>query len=98
MKSLKKFLIAVVAMAAIGSCEKYNLPEIPKPAAGTADFTKTIAVGSSLTAGFMNGALYTDGQNASFMAILANQMKLVGGGEFNQPDINAVNGDYGITS
>ncbi len=46
----------------------------------------------------MNGALYTQGQSNSFMSIMAKQMALVGGGEFNQPDINAVNGDYGITS
>jgi len=45
----------------------------------------------------MNGALYTEGQTHSYPAILAAQMKLVGGGDFNQPDINAVNGYYGVS-
>ena len=96
MKTIRKYS-ALAIIIALGACEQYQLPEIAGPAKGTADFTKTVAVGSSLTAGFMNGALYTAGQNASFMSILTKQMKSVGGGEFNQPDINAVNGDYGIT-
>lgn len=98
MKPFKKFAVAFSSMLVISACEKYNLPEVPKPDAGSANFSKTVAIGSSLTAGFMNGALYTDGQNSSFMSIVANQMKLVGGGDFNQPTINATVGDYGIAN
>jgi len=98
MNAFKKYSIVAIMVVMIGACDKYNLPVTPKPKAGDADFTKTVAVGSSLTAGFMNGALYTQGQSNSFMSIMAKQMALVGGGEFNQPDINAVNGDYGITA
>lgn len=97
MKTLKQYT-ALAILIALGACEQYQLPEIPEPTAGTADFTKTVAVGSSLTAGFMNGALYTAGQNASFMSILTAQMKNVGGGDFNQPSIDAVNGFYGTAS
>ena len=61
---------------------------------GSADFTKYVAIGNSLTAGLMDAALYNSGQQSAFPNILAQQFRAegVGGGEFNQPDINAVNG------
>lgn len=59
---------------------------------GSADFSNYVAVGNSLTAGFMDGALYTTGQNNSYPQILANQMFFAGGGSFSQPDINSANG------
>ena len=66
----------------------------PTGTPGTVDFTKYVAIGNSLTAGFMDGALYTNGQQNSFPAILARQFQIegVGGGAFNQPDINSENG------
>lgn len=85
-------------LVASGSCETYKLPEVAKPSAGTTglDFTKMVSVGNSLTAGFMNGALYTAGQTNSYPAIIAGQMALAGGGTFNQPDIASVNGFFGL--
>lgn len=67
---------------------------LPTGTPGTADFTKYVAIGNSLTAGFMDGALYTSGQQNAFPAILAQQFQIagVGGGAFNQPNINAENG------
>lgn len=94
MKTFKKYSVLTAALLA-GACT-YDFPEAAAPTAGSADFSKTVVVGSSLAAGFMNGALYTDGQNNSFAAILATQMKEVGGGNFNQPDINAAAGYYGM--
>ena len=52
---------------------------------GTADFTKFVSIGDSLTAGFADGALYLTGQQNSYPAILAQQFSQVGGGEFTQP-------------
>ncbi|TGE05391.1 SGNH/GDSL hydrolase family protein [Hymenobacter fodinae] len=52
---------------------------------GTADFTRYIAVGNSLTAGFSDNGLYLEGQQNSYPSILANQFRTAGGGEFNQP-------------
>ena len=63
--------------------------------AGPLDFSNYVALGNSLTAGLMDAALYTDGQNNSFPNILAQHLQRVEGieiGDFNQPDINAVNG------
>jgi hypothetical protein len=62
---------------------------------GTANFSKYIALGNSLTAGFQAGALFTEGQNNSYPKLLAKQFECVGGSTtFNQPDVNSVNGCY----
>jgi hypothetical protein len=92
---MKKFryIIYSVLSALIISCT-YDFPEESQPSAGGADFTKYVAVGNSLTAGYMDGALYNRGQQNSFPSILAAQMKLVGGGDFGQPEIGSVNGFY----
>lgn len=60
---------------------------------GTADFSNYVAIGNSLTAGFMDAALYDESQQFSLGAILSDQMAEAGGsGVFNQPDINSENG------
>jgi lysophospholipase L1-like esterase len=53
--------------------------------AGTADFSKYVAVGNSLTAGFSDGALFIEGQKGSWTNIISQQFALVGGGEFKIP-------------
>ncbi len=55
------------------------------PSSGSADFTRYISIGNSLTAGFADNGLYLNGQLNSFPSIIAQQMKLAGGGEFAQP-------------
>lgn len=52
---------------------------------GTADFSKYVALGNSLTAGFSDGALFKEGQKGSYTNILAQQFAQVGGGEFKIP-------------
>ena len=77
-----------------------RLADNPAPTAmlrgtpGTADFSKYVAIGNSLTAGLMDAALYFDGQQNSFPAILAQQFGIegVGGGVFDQPNIDGLNG------
>jgi len=54
-------------------------------AAGSADFSKFVAIGNSLTAGFSDGALFIEGQNASFPNMIASSFKAAGGGEFVIP-------------
>jgi len=67
-------------------------------AAGSADLSNYVAFGASFAAGVMDGALYTDGQIYSYPAQLATQMMTegVGGGSFEQPDINSVLGFSGV--
>ena len=55
---------------------------------GTADFTKYVAVGNSLTSGLTDGALFKLAQENSFPNILASKFALVGGGAFTQPLTN----------
>ncbi|MBU0942652.1 MAG: G-D-S-L family lipolytic protein [Bacteroidetes bacterium] len=52
---------------------------------GSANFTKYVALGNSLTAGFSDNALFIEGQKVSYTNIMAQQFKLVGGGEFKIP-------------
>lgn len=92
MRNSKKYFALVFGMMA-GACT-YDFPETTEPTAGEADFTKMISVGSGLSTGFMNGALYTAGQDASFVRIMAQQMQIVGGGTFAQPDVNSEVGCY----
>lgn len=56
--------------------------------AGTADFSKYVAVGNSLTAGFSDSALFIKGQEGSFTNTLAKNFALVGGGDFTIPYMN----------
>ncbi len=53
--------------------------------AGTADFTKYVALGDSFAAGYSDGALFLEGQKGAYPNILAQQFALVGGGAFTTP-------------
>jgi hypothetical protein len=64
------------------------LPEEPPVTAGSADFSKYVALGNSLTAGFSDGALFIKGQENSYAKLLADQFALAGGGEFKIPYMN----------
>lgn len=52
---------------------------------GDADFSKYVAIGNSLTAGYADGDLYRSGQENSYPSMLAYQFEAAGGGEFKQP-------------
>lgn len=79
----KSSVLALMAGMFLTSCD----PEIDvaNPSNGGADFTRYIAVGNSLTAGFGDNGLYREGQLNSFPALLAEQFRAVGGGDFAQP-------------
>lgn len=53
--------------------------------AGTADFSKYVALGNSLCAGYSDNALFIAGQDNSYPNLLSKQFALVGGGEFKIP-------------
>ncbi|WP_016990160.1 lipase [Flavobacterium sp. ACAM 123] len=53
--------------------------------AGTANFSKYVALGNSLTAGYSDSGLFIEGQKASYTNIMAEQFKAIGGGEFKIP-------------
>ena len=69
---------------AISSCA----PKLDKefaPSKGNVDFTKYVAIGNSLTAGYADNGLYLEGQQNSYPEMLAKQFKTVGGGDFVSP-------------
>ncbi len=53
--------------------------------AGTANFSKYVAVGNSLTAGYSDGTLFIEGQKGAWSTLLASRFALAGGGEFKVP-------------
>ncbi|MGV3697148.1 G-D-S-L family lipolytic protein [Flavobacterium sp.] len=94
---IKNFKWIFIASLVMVSCEQDEIdysniePEVT-PAAGSADFSKYVALGNSLTAGFSDGALFIAGQNNSYPKLLADQFATVGGGAFNIPLMNDNNG------
>ncbi len=78
-------LLYILPLAALTACE----PEIDdvnfSDSRGSADFTRTVSIGNSLTAGYQSSALRRNKQVNSFPAILGQQFQRVGGGDFTQP-------------
>lgn len=67
------------------SCRKKE----PIVTSGSANFSTYIAVGNSITSGYANNGLYLAGQQKAFPNLLAEQMKLAGGGNFTSPFFSA---------
>ncbi len=61
--------------------------DVPAPTKGSVDFSKYVAVGNSLTAGYADGGLYADAQSQSFPAQIAMQLQQITPSEFKQPDV-----------
>lgn len=59
--------------------------DVVKPSSGQADFTKYIAIGNSLTAGFADGGLYLDGQKVAYPNLISEQLQKATGSTFNTP-------------
>ena len=79
--------LALLGLLGLGltGCQIDTKSDAPAASAGTADFSRYIAVGNSLTAGYEDGGLYLEGQQNSYPSILAQQFSKVGGGQFRQP-------------
>ena len=80
--------LLLTMLVGLGACtDNYVDPNAIQgtPSKGSADFTKYVAVGNSLTAGFADAGLYRDGQLNAYPDILAGQFRTVGGGDFVQP-------------
>lgn len=88
---MKKIIISTIAVSALlftaTSCDTDFDTDVKdiQVTKGEADFSKYIALGNSLTAGYRDGALYSSGQSESYPSMIAAQMQLAGGGAFKQP-------------
>lgn len=84
-KNFKWLLFASLALVACSEeVEDSLLVETPLTS-GEADFSRYVALGNSLTAGFSDNALFIAGQNNSYPNMMAKEFAKVGGGEFKLP-------------
>ena len=76
------FIISILLMVAVG-CK----PKDPNSNhhAGDIDPSRFVAIGGSVTAGYLDDGLSYEGQKNSLAAILAEQLSIVGGTGFSQP-------------
>jgi hypothetical protein len=88
---MKKIFLIILSLAIFTACEK-KIDEF-EVTTGSANFTKYIAAGNSMMAGYADGALYKTAQSYSIPAIIAAQLQLAGSGTFVQP---VVNSEYGV--
>ncbi len=89
-----RFTISILILSIFVFSCKPNLKE-KYISAGSADFTRFVAIGNSLTAGYADGALCKSGQQNAYPLMLANQFKLAGGGDFKVPYMNDGGGNDG---
>ena len=97
---MKKIIYIFIASTLLFACEDDDfgvtpvlveqenvtpLPDNTTYSSGMADFSTFVSVGNSLTAGYSDNALLTEGQENSMPNILAGQFALAGGGSFTQP-------------
>ncbi len=92
MNKLMWILVLPVLLTAGCTLDAPDSPEGLAAPSGTAVFANYVAIGNSLTAGFMDGGLMATGQMSSYPRLMAGQMGLANGPgdmEFSQPWINA---------
>jgi lysophospholipase L1-like esterase len=90
---IKNFKWAVLVSLTFMACSKDDnttTGEAPVTA-GTADFSKYVALGDSFAAGYSDGALFKKGQENSYPNLLAQQFAAAGGGVFSSPFMAADN-------
>ncbi len=97
-----RIIYLAILAAGFAACEPEFENEVNSGSysAGEADFSSYVAIGNSLTAGFMDGTVSRVSQSYSYPKLLAQQFARVGGGEFTQPsfaeDVNNLGGISGI--
>ncbi|MBE8713289.1 SGNH/GDSL hydrolase family protein [Sphingobacterium hungaricum] len=88
-----KLFFGLAALAFATSCAP-QLDELTPSAGSNADFTKYVAIGNSLTAGFADNGLYLAGQQVAYPNLIAEQMQKFGGAVgFNSPFFSAEQSD-----
>lgn len=93
MKNISIFIFAVTIF--LSSCK----PSIEDPnySKGEINPDRFIMIGGGHSAGYMDDALYNEGQQNSLANLIANQLKLVGLQQFNQPLVNPSSVGIGLT-
>lgn len=86
-KNMKWLLIASLSIVACNNDDDSSNAEEPV-SAGSANFSKYVALGDSFAAGYSDGALFKLGQETAYPNILAGQFSAAGGGAFTTPYMN----------
>ena len=92
-----KFILLATLAIGFAGCEPEFENEVSADyTSGEANFSSYVAIGNSLTAGYMDGTVSRGSQMNSYPNLLAQQFALVGGGAFTQPsyadDVNNLGG------
>ncbi len=83
---IKNFKWLLLVSLTFAACSKEDATPVEAPVSpGSADFSKYVSLGNSLTAGYSDGALFKRGQEGSYPSLLSQQFAQVGGGAFNIP-------------
>lgn len=80
-------LVSLTFVACNSDDEDGTVVEVPV-VAGSADFSKYVALGNSLTAGYSDAALFKAGQENAYPKLMSEQFALAGGGAFTVPYTN----------
>ncbi|HXC06607.1 MAG TPA: hypothetical protein VNZ86_17745 [Bacteroidia bacterium] len=82
-KPVRRSALVILGTVALAACKPtINAPAVSK---GSINPTTYVSIGNSITSGYADNALYYDGQKVSYPNLIAQQLKLVGGGNFSQP-------------
>jgi lysophospholipase L1-like esterase len=95
-KNFKWLLLLSLAITACSSDDDENGTVDEPITAGSADFSKYVALGDSFAAGYSDGALFKAGQENAYPNILAQQFSLAGGGAFTTPFVNDNIGGFSV--
>jgi hypothetical protein len=94
-RRIYSFGLGLLTLVVVISCKpKY---ENPLPFQGEINPTRFVMIGGAHTAGYMNDALYYEGQQNSLAALISNQLEKVGGTPIYQPFVNASSVGIGLT-
>ena len=89
---MKKLIYPILGAVLLASCTKTQFDEFETTTSGSADFTKFVAVGNSLTQGHQDNGIHNEYQQMdnSYPAIIAGQM----GASFIQPLVEGDGSGY----
>jgi len=88
-----KYLLLSLVVITFTACidddlEAPGVNEAVEITSGNTDFSRMVAMGATMTAGYTDAALFQAGQMNSYPNIMASVMAHAGGGEFTQPYMN----------
>jgi len=83
-KNIKWLVLVSLSFAACNN-EDVVAPVEVAVSAGSANFSKYVALGDSFAAGYSDGALFKTAQEGSYVNLLSQQFSVAGGGAFTTP-------------